>query len=147
MSNQELEYLRFIYRNLDVNSCIYFQNTFSGIIPENYYLSFCQSCEKNISIIPCSTCNKKFCTSCTNYCQSSASILCKEHFLFCSICRLNCACTACRKYNPDKICDICADNFEVPYSCANCSKNEEEELLCIFCKKQIEPIIGLRINS
>jgi hypothetical protein len=139
--SDELEYLRFIYKNLDMDMRIKYQKLFPGIPPDDYNLTLCEMCNKNIAHFSCNICNKSTCLYCTNGCSVSSRLMCKEHFHFCSICRINCSCIFCRKYNPDNICDTCSENFGSSYSCADCSGKENS---CVYCKNEMEPIINLR---
>jgi hypothetical protein len=132
----ELEYLRYIYNSLDIDTMIRLYKDFPKIPPQNYIMFLCGDCMEDVSEFSCHICEKNLCGDCYYYCGSSNKMSCFEHFQSCELCDMGCVCSKCRQYTADYTCSVCSDNYEIPIFCG-CAESEKK---CVICDKNMDPV-------
>ena len=135
--SKEIDYLKFCYVNIDTVGKIKLQTSYRGIIPENYKLAVCQSCNSHLVNNTCSICEKNICNSCAVKCPNTHNIICFNDYERCHCGR--CACFFCRRYEPERVCDVCADDdteFTEMYFCCICTQKTHKSR-CIRCLEKL----------
>jgi hypothetical protein len=137
MSNDELEYLRFVYNSLDLYTIINIYKNFNKLPPKEYFILLCKDCNNELATNICFTCYKYLCSHCTYKCKSTKLEYCYQHLLSCDICDNNCVCVGCRHYITDYTCDVCVENYGIFISCGCIIPIENQ---CMICNKKINNI-------
>ena len=141
----ELDYLRFVYNSLDLDTLIHVYKSYPSYPPPKYFLLLCESCVEDLGENKCALCDSYLCDDCSYTCAFSGVTLCSTHAQICPICEDGCVCTSCRTYIVDSICAVCSENYQVPYHCG-CSPVQVGDM-CIICTEEMDPVTKERIQD
>ena len=141
-SDPEMDFLRFAYNLLDVNTRVAIQKRYlPNIPPFSYYIFLCQLCFEVPTQFFCSVCTQSICYKCMRFCKLEGKALCLKHHKACPFCKFNCSCQNCRKYFTS-ICEICSENYQLSYSCGCVTEYRDR---CVFCDNIIDPATHQRV--